>query len=159
MRTPQDLAVLIHREMTQGSLHVNTWDNQLAALLTEWRDECLEERLGELMASHDITRADRDRLREDVRQLRDQGSKTLPSLIKLMQGMHEHEVQALCAEAAALQEMLDHDALIIESLKRENVLALRYRRALEIIASYIGHDEGARVCQQTARNALKGGEP
>jgi hypothetical protein len=61
-------------------------------------------------------------------------------------------------ERNALQEMRAHDALIIKSLKDENALALRYRRALEIIESYIGHDEGARVCQQTARNALKGGE-
>jgi hypothetical protein len=36
-----------------------------AEYLSAWRDECVEERLGELMAAHDITRAERDRLLAD----------------------------------------------------------------------------------------------
>lgn len=67
MRTPQELAILIHREMGQGSLHINTWDNQLAALLAAWRDEC---DVGGISPALSKAFDERDRLREENEALR-----------------------------------------------------------------------------------------
>ena len=63
------------------------------------------------------------------------------------------EIARLKAEVANMTAVheayhAEQDRLIAERAK--------YKRALEIIASYAEHDEAGLVCQQTAANALKG---